>query len=95
MPSNRAKRLFNEIRWVCECPHLSEAVQTDKEGGQGVLVMTLGVAPVRWHGCHHICRTPKSCVELNDFVLCSRLNPCTEISNEGSESSGMFAVNNI
>lgn len=34
------KRLFCEIKWVCECPHLSEAVETDKEGGQGVLVMT-------------------------------------------------------
>lgn len=40
------KRLFCEIKWVCECPHLSEAVETDKEGGQGVLVMTRLVAQV-------------------------------------------------
>lgn len=48
------RRLLCEIEWVWECSHLSEAVETGKEGGQGVLVMTLGVAPVNimWH---HVC----------------------------------------
>lgn len=77
---------------MCEGSHVSGAVETDKEEGQGVLGMTLGVAAVNWHGCHHVCRTelmqnPKN---LNDFVLSARLSPCIGISNEGSERSGLY-----